>query len=88
LIDCTETFRIFPGNQDDIQKNTGCNPDITLIISTILIVESLIMAVLSAVIAIYIVTSKDLNHYFFIGQAITKTVLEQLHKILAANCFK
>jgi O-antigen ligase len=34
-------------------------------LSTVLIVGSLIMAVLSAIIAIYMVTSKDLNRYFF-----------------------
>ncbi len=33
-------------------------------LSTVLIVGSLIMAILSAVIAIYLVTSKDLNRYF------------------------
>jgi membrane-associated HD superfamily phosphohydrolase len=33
-------------------------------LSTVLIVGSLIMAILSAVIAIYLVSSKDLNRYF------------------------
>ncbi|PSB06302.1 hypothetical protein C7B62_23240 [Pleurocapsa sp. CCALA 161] len=33
-------------------------------LSTILIVGSLIMAILSAIIAIYLVSSKDLNRYF------------------------
>jgi membrane-associated HD superfamily phosphohydrolase len=33
-------------------------------LSTVLIVGSLIMAILSAIIAIYLVSSKDLNRYF------------------------
>jgi membrane-associated HD superfamily phosphohydrolase len=33
-------------------------------LSTVLIVGSLIMAILSAIITIYLVTSKDLNRYF------------------------
>jgi asparagine N-glycosylation enzyme membrane subunit Stt3 len=33
-------------------------------LSTVLIVGSVIMAILSAIIAIYLVSSKDLNRYF------------------------
>ncbi|MGL6342321.1 MAG: hypothetical protein ACRC80_24635, partial [Waterburya sp.] len=33
-------------------------------LSTVLIVGSLLMAILSAIIAIYLVSSKDLNRYF------------------------